>query len=50
METAPLTRHLTHSVIRPSRSEIFNRRRISRRSSDVDKFLGRDGKIEGFII
>ena len=36
--------------IRPSWSEIFNRRRISRRSSDVDKFLGRLGKIEGFFI
>ena len=36
--------------IRPSWSEIFNRRRISRRSSDVDKFLGRLGKIEGLFI
>jgi len=42
--------HFVGLRIRPSRSEIFNRRRISRRSSDVDKFLGRDGKIEGFII
>ena len=36
--------------IRPSWSEIFNRRRISRRISDVDKFLGRPVKIEGFFI
>ena len=36
--------------ISPSSSEIFNRRRISRRSSDVDKFLGRLGKIGGFFI
>ena len=36
--------------IRPSWSEIFNRRRISRRSSVTDKFLGRLGKIEGFFI
>jgi hypothetical protein len=36
--------------ISPSCSEIFNLRRISRRSSDVDKFLGRHGKIEGFFI
>jgi hypothetical protein len=36
--------------IRPSWSEIFSRRRISRRISDVEKFLGRLGKIEGFFI
>ena len=36
--------------ISPSCSEIFNRRRISSRSSDVDKFLGRLGKIEDFFI
>ena len=36
--------------IRPSWSEIFNRRRISLRSSVMDKFLGRLGKIEGFFI
>ena len=36
--------------ISPSCSEIFNRRRISCRSSVTDKFLGRLGKIEGFFI
>ena len=34
----------------PSRSEIFNRRRISFLNSGMDKFLGRLGKIEGFFI
>ena len=36
--------------IRPSCSEIFNRRRITFRSSRSVKFLGRLGKIEGFFI
>jgi len=36
--------------IRPSCSEIFNRRRISFRSSRSVKFLGRLEKIEGFFI
>ena len=36
--------------ISPSWSEIFNRRRISFLNSDVDKFFGRLGKIEGFFI
>ena len=36
--------------ISPSWSEIFNRQRISFRSSRSVKFLGRLGKIEGFFI
>ena len=36
--------------ISPSCSEILSRRWISSRSSDTDKFLGRDGKIEGLFI
>ena len=36
--------------IRPSCSEILSRRRISSRSADKDKFLGKDGKIEGLFI
>ena len=42
--------HFFNLRIRPSCSDIFNRRRISRRSSVTDKFLGRLGKIEGFFI
>ena len=42
--------HFIGLRIRPRFSEIFNRRRISRRISDVDKFLGRPRKIEGFFI
>ena len=36
--------------ISPSCSEISSRRRISSRSADKDKFLGKDGKIEGLFI
>jgi hypothetical protein len=36
--------------ISPNCSEIFNRRRISLRSFRTVKFLGRDGKIDGFFI
>ena len=36
--------------IRPSWSEIFNRRRISFLNSGTDKFLGRHGKIEDLFI
>ena len=36
--------------ISPSWSDIFSRRRISFLNSNVDKFLGRLGKIEGFFI
>ena len=36
--------------ISPSCSEISSRRRISSRSADTGKFLGRDGKIEGLFI
>ena len=42
--------HFLGFRISPSCSEILSRRRISSRSSDTDKFLGRDGKIEGFFI
>jgi len=36
--------------IRPSWSEIFNRRLISRRSSEIVKFLGKLGKIDGLVM
>ena len=42
--------HFLGLRIRPSCSEILSRRRISSRSADTDKFLGRDGKIEGLFI
>ena len=42
--------HFLGLRISPSCSEIFNRRRISSRSADTDKFLGRHGKIECFFI
>lgn len=44
------TIHFFGLRISPSWSEIFNRRRISFRSSRSVKFLGRLGKIEGFFI
>lgn len=42
--------HFFSLRISPSWSEIFNRRRISIRSSRSVKFFGRLGKIEGFFI
>jgi hypothetical protein len=37
-------------LIKPSRSEIFSRLRISLRNCGIDKFLGSIGKIDGFFI
>ena len=42
--------HFLGFLIKPKRSMIFIRRRISWRNSRTVKFLGRDGKIEGFFI